>query len=578
MDAAAAPPSVGAVVGKRLGILGGGQLGRMLTLAAAPLGVRTTVLDPAPDCPAALAGAAQLVGPFTDAAKIADLARQVDVLTVEIEHINAAALAEAAAATGVPVHPAPSTIALIQDKLRQKDAMAQHGVPLGRFRGVDSEADVAAAGEELGYPLMLKARLLAYDGRGNAMVRSAADIPGAWAALAKSGGGLFAEAWVPFVRELAVIVARTPGGQCAAYPAVHTIQKDSICHVVLAPAQGVDTAVLERARGIATAAVSHLEGAGVFGVELFELPDGRVLYNEIAPRVHNSGHYSIEAAHCSQFEQHVRAVLGLPLGDTALRVPAAAMINVLGTGDGEEAGEVTWRLCGAALATPGASVHWYAKGGAMKRGRKVGHVTVTGASGQAVLASVRALLAAGGVGDAALAGVSASPVVGVIMGSDSDLPVMAGAAEVLRDFGVPFELTVVSAHRTPARLTEYATTARARGLKVIIAAAGGAAHLPGMVAAMTPLPVIGCPVPLKHLDGVDSLYSIVQMPKGIPVATVAIGNAANAALLAVRMLGASDAALCDRMAAYQAGLEGEVLGKARKLEALGWEAYLAAKK
>jgi phosphoribosylaminoimidazole carboxylase len=170
-----------------------------------------------------------------------------------------------------------------------------------------------------------------------------------------------------------------------------------------------------------------------------------------------------------------------------------------------------------------------------------------------------------------------APLVGVIMGSDSDLPTMAVAGTLLRDFGVPFEVTIVSAHRTPRRLYEYASSARARGLRVLIAAAGGAAHLPGMAAALTPLPVIGVPVPLKQLDGVDSLYSIVQMPRGVPVATVAIGNATNAALLAVRMLGASMPHLLDAMERYQRDMEAGVLDKVEDMARRGWEAFLGGK-
>jgi phosphoribosylaminoimidazole carboxylase len=161
------------------------------------------------------------------------------------------------------------------------------------------------------------------------------------------------------------------------------------------------------------------------------------------------------------------------------------------------------------------------------------------------------------------------------MGSDSDLPAMAPAAAVLREFGVAFEVTIVSAHRTPDRLVEYARGARARGLRVIIAGAGGAAHLPGRVAALTPLPVVGVPIPLKHLDGVDSLHSILQMPKGVPVATVAIGNAANGALLAVRMLGVAEGEYLDLMERYQEKMRDEVLGKAERLEREGDERYLA---
>ena len=160
------------------------------------------------------------------------------------------------------------------------------------------------------------------------------------------------------------------------------------------------------------------------------------------------------------------------------------------------------------------------------------------------------------------------------MGSDSDLPCMSAACEALEEFGVPYEVTVVSAHRTPDRLLEYSRTAAARGLQVIIAGAGGAAHLPGMVAALTPLPVVGVPVPLAYMDGMDSLLSIVQMPKGVPVATVAVGNAANAGLLAVRVLAASNPALRRAMERYQDGLRDVVMAKADRLEAQGWRAYL----
>ena len=430
---------------------------------------------------------------------------------------------------------------------------------------------------------MLKSKRLAYDGRGNFVVRTLADASQGWTALGgSSGGGLFAERWVEFVRELAVIVARGRDGAISSYPVVHTVQRDSICHVVLAPAQGVSQTVLAEAARVASKAVGRLTGAGIFGVELFELNDGKVLLNEIAPRVHNSGHFTTEACNVSQFEQHVRAVCGLPLGSTEMRVPAASMINVLGTGDGPSAEASTWRLCNAALNATGASVHWYGKGGSMKRGRKVGHVTITGESGVVVLERTRSLLrlGAGDVSaedaDIALRGVSAAPIVGVIMGSDSDLPAMMPCAALLREFEIPFEITIVSAHRTPDRLVEYSRSARSRGLRVIIAAAGGAAHLPGMVAALTPLPVIGVPIPLKHLDGVDSLHSILQMPKGVPVATVAIGNSANGALLAARILGAAQPRLLDAMEAYQERMRDEVLAKAERLERIGADAYLTA--
>jgi phosphoribosylaminoimidazole carboxylase len=384
--------------------------------------------------------------------------------------------------------------------------------------------------QDFGYPLMLKSRRLAYDGRGNAVVQSAEGVAAAWAQLAPKGG-LYAEKWVPFRRELAVIVARGADGSCVGYDAVETIQKNNICHVVVAPAQ-VPGDVLARAREVAQRAVSHFTGAGVYGVELFELADGAILLNEMAPRVHNSGHHTIEACHTSQFEQHIRAVAGLPLGDPSMRVGAAVMVNVLGTGAAPEDAQRTWAICQRALATPGASVHWYGKAGTTL-GRKVGHVTVTGQWMPDVLRKALAIAEGGAATGAAIA-----------------------------------------AAQGPAPVPSWvAARAPLVGIIMGIAAAGGAAHLPGMVAAMTPLPVIGVPVPLKHLDGVDSLYSIVQMPRGVPVATVAIGNSTNAALLAARILGSFVGSVGDAMEAYQRKIEGEVLDKVSTLERVGWEQY-----
>ena len=228
-------------------------------------------------------------------------------------------------------------------------------------------------------------------------------------------------------------------------------------------------------------------------------------------------------------------------------------------------------LMGAALATDGANVHWYEKPDA-KPGRKMGHLTVTAAHVVEAEAKLDKIVAvAGGDADA----VEKKPArVGIIMGSDSDLPTMAAAAETLESFGIAVEVTVISAHRTPERMFEYAKTAQRRGLRCIIAGAGGAAHLPGMVAAMTPLPVIGVPVPLRHLDGVDSVHSILQMPRGVPVATVAIGNSTNAGLLAARIVGAYEPAVLDAMATYQDDMEKVVNAKAEKMEKDGYKKYL----
>ena len=242
------------------------------------------------------------------------------------------------------------------------------------------------------------------------------------------------------------------------------------------------------------------------------------MINEIAPRPHNSGHHTIEASLTSQFENHLRAILSLPLGSTSLRVPCAAMINILGISS--SMAEVD-AMADAALAVPGANVHLYGKAESRKA-RKMGHITLTAESEADLHTHLRTILQSqpdldkefiDDFAPAPNAGKShPHPLVGIVMGSDSDLPVMLPATKILHQFGVPYELTITSAHRTPDRMTAYAKDAVSRGLRVIIAGAGGAAHLPGMMASETALPVIGVPVKASVLDGVDSLYSIVQMP------------------------------------------------------------------
>jgi len=434
--------------------------------------------------------------------------------------------------------------------------------------------------------VMLKSCYLAYDGGGNYVVESEEDFAKGVALLTEAldedqkAEGLYVEGWVPFVKELAVMVARDREGQVVTYPVVETHHKDSILSELECPA-AVPPDVQRRAREVAKQAVSKFEGAGVFGVELFLLEDGSVLLNEIAPRPHNSGHYTIEGCVTSQFEQHVRAVLGWPLGSTDLACGACTMINILGEGSGREGAEIANKLIGRSLPVAGAYPHWYGKEG-VKPGRKIGHITITGSSLQdatikreAILQQSKKASGATSASQQEQQGAPGSPQVAVIMGSDSDLYVMKHAAEILEDFGIATQVTIVSAHRTPERMFDFARNAHKRGIKAIIAGAGGAAHLPGMVASMTPLPVIGVPVIPKGapLDGMDSLLSIVQMPKGIPVATVAIQNAANAGLLAARIIGTSDPAVLEKMQKYQDGLKSMVEQKAARLEGEGWTNY-----
>ncbi|KAK2459370.1 hypothetical protein APHAL10511_008614 [Amanita phalloides] len=587
---------------KVVGILGGGQLGRMLASAASLLNLSVVILDVGPDSPAKqvvqpLAPNLEHVdGSFSDPVKIRELAEKVDVLTVEIEHVDAAALEQIKTVfmdkRPLEIHPSPRTIAIIQDKFQQKEHLSQRGCPVSEYMPIDTVLSITSienATVKLGLPLMLKSRTQAYDGRGNFVINTFDQILVAFSTLGSGKKPLYAEKWVPFQKEIAVMVVKGVNGEVRSYPTVETVHKDNICHLVFAPFRCGDVGVERRAREIAEIAVGTFEGAGVFGVEMFLMEDGTIYINEIAPRPHNSGHYTIEACETSQYENHLRAILGLPLGSTALKVPSAVMLNIIGHSSSMQD---VLETVNVAFITPGARVHLYGKK-ECRKGRKMGHVTIVAESDAQLRSRLRPLLESlpsqspeeinlyapcqplPGSGRP-----SPTPLISIIMGSDSDLPILLPCSRILDQFHLPYELTIVSAHRTPDRLMKFAKEAAPRGIRVIVAAAGGAAHLPGMVAAVTPLPVIGVPVRVQGsggVEGVDSLYSIVQMPRGIPVATVAINNSTNAALLAVRILSAGIPRLVDEMQSYMDKMEKEVMAKAERLEEIGWEEYVVQK-
>ncbi|RYQ91232.1 hypothetical protein Ahy_B09g097121 isoform C [Arachis hypogaea] len=487
-----------------VGVLGGGQLGRMLCQAASQMAIKVIVLDPQENCPASSLSYHHMVGSFDDSATVEEFAKRCGVLTVEIEHVDVATL-EKLEKQGVDCQPKASTIRIIQDKYLQKVHFSQNGIPLPEFMQIDDLEGAKKVGELFGYPLMIKSRRLAYDGRGNAVAKTENELPSAVDALGGFSRGLYAEKWAPFVKELAVIVARERNNSISCYPVVETIHRDNICHIVKAPAN-VKWKIRERAAEVACRAVRSLEGAGVFAVELFLTDDGQILLNEVAPRPHNSGHHTIESCYTSQFEQHLRAVVGLPLGDSSLKTLAAIMYNILGEEEGELGFRLAHQLIRRALIVPGASVHWYDKP-EMRKQRKMGHITIVGNSLGNIESDLATIVEGKRLDDKS----AVTPRVGIIMGSDSDLPVMKSAAEFLEMFDVPHEVRIVSAHRTPELMFSYASSAHERGIQVIIAGAGGAAHLPGMVAALTPLPVVGVPVRASTLDGIDSLLSIVQV-------------------------------------------------------------------
>lgn len=353
-----------------IGILGGGQLGRMLALAAIRMGLRVRTLAPRADGPAEGLGDV-LYTDWSEPSNLIDLADGCDVVTVESEWAPADRLAETY--PSARIFPTPQTLRLIRDKGVQKEMLLKAGIPMPDFRRCNRIEHASSAVKEFGFPVLFKRFRGSYDGYGNATLRDMDDLPRVWKRLADHDG-LLVERFAPFSRELAIMVARSPDGSHVEYPVVETIQKDHRCHMVIAPAR-ISPEVADRARDIARRAVEAVDAVGVVGVELFEMEDGEVLYNEMAPRPHNTGHYTIEACHTSQFENHLRAILGWPLGDPSLQVPAAVMVNIIGDRNSIARPEGLTE----ALAIPGAAVHIYGKTDVRAK-RKMGHITVTGAT------------------------------------------------------------------------------------------------------------------------------------------------------------------------------------------------------
>ena len=358
-----------------IGVLGAGQLGRMLALAGYPLGARFVFVDPQPDGPAGQI-AEQIVAPYESAAALENLAR-ADVVTYEFESVPepaARALAER-----LPVRPSPEALRVAQDRLNEKALCQELGIATAKFVPVADEAELEAALATIGLPAVLKTRRLGYDGKGQRIIRQRSEAAAAWQALGRVPSIL--EHFVEFSRELSIIAVRSTTGQIACYPLVENHHSEGILRLSLAPAPRASSELVSAAEGAIEKLLDHFDYVGVLALELFETPGG-LLANEIAPRVHNSGHWTIEGAVTSQFENHIRAIAELPLGSTA-PVGHSAMINLVG--------EVPDRS--SLLALSDAHLHLYGK--EPREGRKLGHVTVTTSDAvtrDARVASLRALL------------------------------------------------------------------------------------------------------------------------------------------------------------------------------------------
>ncbi|MDB5494847.1 MAG: purK [Phenylobacterium sp.] len=345
--------------GQTIGILGGGQLGRMLATAAARLGFDVVILDPEPDAPAGRVAAHTIVASYDDPQGLEALGAAAGIVTYEFENVPAQAVARLAE-MGVEVAPGPLALRIAQDRLEEKTFLNGHGAPTVAFAAADTPEAAVAAAEQLGLPVLMKTRREGYDGKGQRWVEHAADAAAAFRAL--GGVPVILEAAAEFVRELSVIAARGRDGATAVYPLAENHHEGGILRRSIAPAR-VTPALADQAERIAARVLAGLDYVGVIGIELFEMADGRLLVNEIAPRVHNTGHWTLDGCEVDQFEQHIRAIAGWPLGPT-VAVARVEMLNLLG----EEADQ--WLKFAA---EPETRLHLYGKRDA-KPGRKMGHV------------------------------------------------------------------------------------------------------------------------------------------------------------------------------------------------------------
>lgn len=357
-----------------IGIIGGGQLGKMIALAAKQMALKVCVLDPSNCCPCSSVSDELIVADFKDAEAIKKLASKSDVVTYEIELANTSALMDLASENANLVNPSPKTLQIIQDKYKQKLFLKKFGLRVPSFSLIESRQKLFQICKKYGFPTILKARYDSYDGKGNYTIKTEKDIVTAYSHFGLDKKPML-EKYVHFSKEISIMVARNMSGQITSFPVAENIHRDHILNMSIVPAR-ISDKVAWRAKKMAEKALDALKGAGIFGIEMFVTNDD-VVINEIAPRPHNSGHYSIEACSVSQFEQHIRAILNLPLTEPRLLSPAAVMLNLLGPDNFE--GPYAIRGLRKALSTPGLNLHIYGKKISKPR-RKLGHFTITGIS------------------------------------------------------------------------------------------------------------------------------------------------------------------------------------------------------
>lgn len=366
---------------KKIGIIGGGQLGKMMILDAKRMDYYFVILDPTKNCPAHGIADEHIVAGFEDTNAMLLLASKVDVVTYEFEHINVKAL-QIMEEKGVKVYPSSETLLHIQNKYHQKEWLRRHDIPVPDYMAIEAYEDFKMAEKRFGYPFILKTCTGGYDGKGNAVVKKEEDLKAAYNALGGGSLPLMVEELVPFLKEVSILVCQSENGQVAVFPVAENVHKNSILDETIVPAV-ISEETRKKAMEVAKKTTKAFKAIGMLCIELFVLPNGEILVNELAPRPHNSGHYTIEGCISSQYENHIRAILGLPLGSTELISPTV-MKNIIGETNGPA------RLMGLSEAyeQPNVKVHIYGKE-TVSKGRKMGHITATGKSIEEAQKAVR---------------------------------------------------------------------------------------------------------------------------------------------------------------------------------------------
>jgi len=562
-----------------IGIIGGGQLGKMLMETTDPSKYQNKKIKfmvYSFEEPRVIFDAISQIkfewiqGDLQDYQGLVNFCNQCDLVTIEIENVNIQALKDVK--NRVPVYPSPDIIEMIQNKKTQKEFFYRNQFPTAKFISYQSEKSSLDAVNKIlsqtnSSQVVNKLQIGGYDGKGVKIVNQANSFQ----------EDLFTEPsiveeMIDIHKELSVIIARNLAGETIVYDPVEMVFNDqNMLDYLVSPANLEGNTKLDKnIKILAINLANKLNLVGVLAIEMFLTKSGQILINELAPRPHNSGHHQIDCYNYSQYDLLIKCLLNQSLGEISLQNTnnnqITIMVNLLGHDHMDNmTSDAPYLECAETfIHTTGFKLYDYRKISS-KPNRKMGHLTYNTQlsypiDNQKIFKIATRLKVSYRYGfDWKTSNTNA--VVGVIMGSSSDLPIVKEAITILRDFQIPYEVKIVSAHRTPYQMSEYAKLAQSsKNMKVLIAAAGGAAHLPGMVASMTTLPVIGIPIKSTNsmMNGLDSLFSIAQMPAGIPVATMATNGAKNAGLMAVRILATSDQRLRDLLDAYQLVLEDKV--------------------